>query len=141
LKQLLDHLRKIVPERVKQHASLGSKPAVHAPAKQFQAAAPKASAVAKAEPPRPVPGKEVSTTLVDDPKGKGRRFARYDAGALVGPIVNGDQVPSDKKVGDPLLLTVASLSSDGKQIQFRYVPPGAGAKGTSKGTTPGPKGK
>jgi CRISPR-associated protein Cmr6 len=65
-------------------------------------------------------GASVDATLVEDPKGKGRRFARHDATGLIGPITNASEVPADKKVGDVLRLVVASLSSDGRQVQFRY---------------------
>ena len=57
--------------------------------------------------------------MAEDPKGKGRRFARHEPSGLIGSIQNPDQVPDDKNVGDNLTLLVASISSDGKQIQFR----------------------
>jgi hypothetical protein len=58
---------------------------------------------------------------VADPKGQGRLFARHEASNLVGPIQNAQDLPEDRRHLDTrLVLIVASISSDGKQIQFRY---------------------
>ena len=67
----------------------------------------------------PKSGDLVEAILAEDPKSKGRRFARHERSGLLGSILNPDQVPADKHLGDNLTLLVASISSDGKQIQFR----------------------
>jgi CRISPR-associated protein Cmr6 len=74
------------------------------------------------------PQQLVDAILVEDPKGKGRRFAQHVASGLVGPILNPDAVPAEQKVDDKVSLVVASISSDNKQIQFRW-PMGEQPKG------------
>jgi hypothetical protein len=65
----------------------------------------------------------VLATLVEDAKKReGKRFARLKDTDLVGPIINRDDVPAEKLVGDELTLVVASASRTGNitSIQFRY---------------------
>ncbi len=77
------------------------------------------------------PQQLVDAILVEDPKGKGRRFARHITSGLVGPILNPDAIPADQKVDDKVSLVVASISSDNKQIQFRW-PVGEQPKGKTR---------
>ena len=67
----------------------------------------------------PKAGQQIEAVLVDDPKGRGRRFASHVKSGLIGPILNADRVPPDKNLGDSLMLLVQSISSDGKQVQWR----------------------
>jgi CRISPR-associated protein (TIGR03986 family) len=73
-----------------------------------------------AAPRLPNNGDHVQAVLVADPKGKNRPFAQLAGSDLVGPIQNPQDGPSDKKIGDRVTLVVKSISSDGKQIQFRW---------------------
>jgi CRISPR-associated protein Cmr6 len=111
LTELLEHLRGDLQQRARQPGPEG--PAVPA-TRAGHPAGRKA-----AQPAIPKAGDLIEATLVEDPKGKGRLFARHDPSRLVGPILNADQVPADKHAGDTLALLVASISSDAKQIQFR----------------------
>ncbi len=74
----------------------------------------------KSKPNLPTPGSQVEAVLVKDPKDKGRPFAKHEPSGLVGFIYNKDAVPSDLKIGDKVTLTVRTVGSDGKQIQFLY---------------------
>ncbi len=67
----------------------------------------------------PKSGDLVEAILVEDPKGQNRRWAKALKCNLIGNITNPTEVPSDLKIGDRIELIVQSVSSDGKQIQFR----------------------
>jgi CRISPR-associated protein Cmr6 len=82
-------------------------------------------------PTLPQHGSLVEAVLVEDPKGKGRRFARHGPSGLVGSILHPEGVPADKQIGDAITLVVDYVSADGKQIRFR--PP------TSEDTTRAPR--
>ena len=111
LSELLDYLRVDLQQRAQQRGPEG--PA--APA----AGAGKSAARKATQPAIPKPGDLVEAVLVEDPKGKGRRFACHRPSGLVGSILNPDKLPADKELGDTVTLLVASISSDGKSIQFR----------------------
>jgi CRISPR-associated protein Cmr6 len=111
LSELLEHLRVDLQHRAQQH---GPESPVTAAASAGKSAGPPT-----ARPAVPKTGDTVEAVLMEDPKGKGRRFAQHSPSGLAGPIQNADRIPPDKNIGDTLTLLVASMSSDGKQIQFR----------------------
>ncbi len=114
LNQLLQHLEGDLRKRAAQPGP-GSSPPPAAPV-----AAPARPAARPAAPPAPPKaGGLVEAVLVEDPKGKGRRFARHRSSGLLGSILNPDKLPADKNLGDVVTLCVAMISSDGQQIQWR----------------------
>ena len=113
LGKLLEYLKSDLERRVKDLATKGQEK------KAPPLAAPSVSRPAPA-PERRVPkqGELVEAVLVEDPKKKGRRFARHAASGVEGNIQNADQIPADRKVGDTVRLLVVISSPD--QIQFRW---------------------
>jgi CRISPR-associated protein Cmr6 len=125
LGDLLKHLADDLQKRAQQPGPTGLPPPAAAPAKPAAVAAKPVAAPAKpaARPAAPVvlpkAGDHLEAVLVDDPKGRGRRFARHVRSGLVGPILNVERIPPEKNLGDAITLWVYSLSSDGKQVQWR----------------------
>jgi CRISPR-associated protein Cmr6 len=80
-----------------------------------------AKPVARPAAPQAIPkaGHQVEAILVEDPKGRDRRFARHAPTGLIGPILNAERIPPEKNLGDAITLLVFSISSDGKQVQWR----------------------
>jgi hypothetical protein len=76
----------------------------------------------EAESRLPRTGQLVDALLVEDRKGKGRRFAKDLKSGLSGNIQNPGDIPADKKVGDTVQLLVAFSTKD--QIQFKWPKPG-----------------
>ena len=77
LNQLLQHLDRDLRKRAAQAGPQNSPPPAAAP--------PKPAAKPAAPPALPKAGALIEAVLVEDPKGKGRRFARHVASGLVGP--------------------------------------------------------
>ena len=115
LTDLLVHLRDDLAER-------SGRPGPDSPVGPGPVAG-RSSAPAARRPAVPKAGDLLEAVLIEDPKGKGRRFARHEPSGLAGNILNPDQLPADKKPGDGVTLRVHYTSSDGKTIQFR-VPTG-----------------
>jgi CRISPR-associated protein (TIGR03986 family) len=90
----------------------------------------------KASPPRPVVlttllsnGQTVDAVVVADPKAKGRLFARHELTGLVGNVLNPGDVPTEQRqVGQRISLRVHSISTNGKQVAFRWANVSAGGK-------------
>jgi CRISPR-associated protein Cmr6 len=68
----------------------------------------------------PKSGERIEATLLEEKTRRGGWRARDPGSGLVGHIHNSDQVPANKRSGDAVDLIVASISGDGKQIQFRW---------------------
>ncbi|MDD4787284.1 MAG: type III-B CRISPR module RAMP protein Cmr6 [Pirellulales bacterium] len=94
----------------------------------------------------PVNGDQIEATLVEDPKGKGRRFAEYEPLHAVGAIINAADVPEELKPGDRVTLLVHSITPAGdgsiKAIQFNWptealLKQREKSKGKSQGRGPG----
>jgi|GEM_PF-6758759 len=68
-------------------------------------------------------GAWVDAVLVEDPKGKGRSFAKHSAVGAPG-IVSGAPEAPDKTIGDTVKLVIVSVSANGKDISFRWPKPG-----------------
>jgi CRISPR-associated protein (TIGR03986 family) len=74
-------------------------------------------------------GQIVEAVVVADPKGKGRLFVRHESTGLVGVVLNPGDVPAEQReVGQRISLHVYSISTDGKQVSFRWVAAPAGGK-------------
>lgn len=67
----------------------------------------------------PRTGEVVKAVLVEDPKGKGRRYAKDVEHGLIGHIENSNDVPDEKKVGDSVELIVKTVTVHG-EIHFRW---------------------
>ena len=63
-------------------------------------------------------GDEVEVTIVEDPKGKGRLFAKHEPTGLVGNIIDPNNVP-DKTIGAKIRVFIHSINMKQKQIQFK----------------------
>ena len=63
-------------------------------------------------------GDEVEVTIVEDPRGKGRLFAKHEPTGLVGPIIDPNNV-SNKTIGAKIRLFIHSVNVRQKQIQFK----------------------
>lgn len=102
--------------------NVGFTPIGQKPPKLPSASAGKPAGSPPASPQRSAPlnrGDKVQVTIVRDPKGKGRLFGRHEPSGLVGPIQNADQLPKRPEIGETITVEVASISSTGKDIQFR----------------------
>ncbi|MDI9442962.1 MAG: type III-B CRISPR module RAMP protein Cmr6, partial [Planctomycetota bacterium] len=125
LQLFLDHLSRQLPIHVEQQGNPGRTPAQNpAPrAASQQSSSASVSQPAKAT-PYPKSGEAVEATLVEDPKGKGRRFAEYEPLHAVGAIINAADVPEELKPGDRVTLLVHSITPAGdgsiKAIQFNW---------------------
>jgi len=107
LLELLVHLQDDLARRTKDLVDKGQQPARQ----------PTAHPTIQPPPGLPAARQTIQAELVEDPKGKGRPFAKY--GDLVGRIQDLTELPPDKKIGDTVRLEVASMSADGREIQFR----------------------
>jgi CRISPR-associated protein Cmr6 len=116
LSKLLGHLKTDLEKRAKDLAAKGQQ---KAPPRA--AAAARVSRPAPAERPLSKAGDLVEALLVEDPKGKGRRFAKHAGSGRVGSIQNPGDIPPDKKTGDQVRLIVAIWTTD--QIQFKWPKP------------------
>ena len=126
LSKLLEHLKTDLEKRTRGLAAKGQRKAP-----------PRAAAwVSSAGRALPKTGDLVEALLVEDPKGKGRRFAKHVASGKVGNIQNAGDVPPDKKPGDQVQLTVAISTPD--QIQFRWPKPADGEKAAKPKPRSGP---
>lgn len=65
----------------------------------------------------------VQVTIVEDPKGKGRLFARHEPTGLVGPIQDPTSIITTREPGTKVTVEVASVNLRNKQIQFRAIKP------------------
>jgi len=83
-------------------------------------------------------GERVRTILIEDPKGKGRPFAKLEGDERIGNIKNPEQAPPGVNIGDTVELEIDTLSHDQKNIQFRW--PTAQAPENLKKPKPGGKG-
>jgi len=112
----------------------------------------KPNAVVAAQPSKsknlPKTQETVEGEIVPDPKGKGRLFARLEESGLVGPIQKPEDVPEqERQPGTKLSLIVATISIDGRQIQFLYPTPANQQRAQhakrqgSRGKPPGSRGK
>lgn len=115
--KLLEHLKHQLPRMLQQQHSHGQKPISNP-------GTPRASseAVPATQPARALKsGDRIEGVIVEDPKKKNRLFALYEHSRLQGPVLNANEVPPEKKqIGARIPLVVQSISSDGKQVQFRY---------------------
>lgn len=120
LLEFLEHIKADMESRAKDFARKGQHPTSDPPRPGQQTAPP-------AHVPRPDTtlrnGSWVDAVLVEDPKGKGRPFAKHPRVVAPG-IVNGDPEPSDKTIGDTVKLVIVSVSANGKDISFRWPKPG-----------------
>jgi hypothetical protein len=74
-------------------------------------------------------GQTVEAVIVADPKGKGRLFARHEPTGLVGIVLNPGDVPVEQReVGQRISLQVHAISTDGKQVSFRWAAAPTGGK-------------
>ena len=64
-------------------------------------------------------GDRVVVTIVEDPKGKGRLFAKHEPTQLVGPIIDPKNIIQDRTIGTKLEVLVHSVNFNQKQIQFK----------------------
>jgi len=116
LSKLLGHLKTDLEKRAKDLAGKGQ-----------QKAPSRVVASARVSPPAPAgrglpkAGDLVEAVLVEDPKAKGRRFAKHVASGKVGSIQNPGDIPPDKKTGDQVRLIVAIWTTD--QVQFKWPKP------------------
>jgi CRISPR-associated protein Cmr6 len=130
LKDLLKHLQAELPARFTQHAVLGKRPPANPTAGPAEAAA--------ATPTRmPAAGERVQAVLLEEKTKGGGWKARHAATGRVGPIVNSNDVPGDRKAGDEVELIVASINPTA--IQFRFPTAqdtGRSPKGPGRGGPP-----
>jgi CRISPR-associated protein Cmr6 len=131
LSGLLDHLKVELENRARDLAAKG----------QLKPAASVAPSISVSRPVAvgrriPKQGDSVGAVLVEDPKGKGRRFARHIDSGMVGNIQNSAEIPPDKKIGDQVQLIVA-ICTPPDQIQFKWPKPG----GVSDPKKPAPRSK
>jgi CRISPR-associated protein Cmr6 len=127
LSGLLEYLKADLEKRARDFAAKGQQ-------KPATSVAPSASVSRPAAAGRRLPkqGDTVEAVMVEDPKGKGRRFARHVASGMVGNIQNSAEIPPDKKTGDQVQLIVA-ICTPPDQIQFKWPKP-EGARGPDKPT-------
>jgi CRISPR-associated protein Cmr6 len=115
--KLLEHLKQQLPRMLQQQHSHGQK-AISNPG------TPGASSqgIPAAQPARALKsGDRIEGVIVEDQKKKNRLFALHEPSRLEGPILNANEVPAElKQIGARIPLMVQSISSDGKQVQFRY---------------------
>jgi CRISPR-associated protein Cmr6 len=116
LQMLLAHFLAKLSQRVLDHKNKGPVPPVNPGSASDSVSAVQALTA----------GSRVEAILAEDPKGQGRPFARLVETSRVGPIINAKDMAADqahKQVGDKVILILHSISSDGKQIQFRWPTP------------------
>ena len=119
LTRLVAHIRAELPNRIQVHRNKGPFPPSYPPAPVGSTTA--LSPVGTPITALPKPGASVLVTIVPDPRNRGRLFAQLKAGALVGTVLNPNDVPeASKLIGTEITLEVASISTDGKQIAYRW---------------------
>lgn len=126
LQQLLDYLKRRLTEVTQQttEPGQGRGPTNFSAPSQSGAGGGLRPTVSPTAPPLKA-GQQVEVTVVPDPKGRGRVFGRHEPSGRVGPVLDANQLSPPPKEGDKLTVLVASISSSGKDIQFKAVIPRA----------------
>lgn len=99
-------------------SSIGNRPGKY-PSQEQSAGPRQKPATSPAATPALKSGDRVVVTIVEDPKGKGRLFAKHQPTQLVGPIIDPKNIIQDRTIGRELEVLVHSVNFNQRQIQFK----------------------